>query len=80
MNHNADDIAPDESDTNNNNNAHDINAGEAILEPEKSSPSPTMPMMENKSFFQASSCHETLRESPNSYEVKVGDFCMILRR
>lgn len=80
LNHNADDIAPDESDTNNNNNAHDI-TGEAILEPEKNSPSPQpLPMMENKSFFQASSRHETLRESPNNYEVKKKLFCMILRR
>lgn len=65
INQNSNEMTSEDAD--NNNNAQEI-TGDPILEPVEDSPSP-LPMIENKSFFQANSCHETLRDSPNSYEV-----------
>lgn len=67
ISHTSNEMTPEEGDNNNNNNAQEI-TGDPILEPVEDSPSP-LPMIENKSFFQTNTCHETLRDSPNNYEV-----------
>ena len=49
-------------------NAQD-NMDEPLLEPVKSSPSP-LPVVEQKPFFQTSTCYSTPKGSPTNYEVR----------